>query len=47
MNKRTCWDGNCSMNLPICCRECEAYQVFPEACDDDECTEKYDEDKEP
>ena len=33
--------------LVICCRECEAYQVCPEACDDDECTEKYDEDKEP
>lgn len=28
-----CWEGECPYNNPMCCVECEAFQMCPEACD--------------
>lgn len=32
MSKRICWDGECPVGFPICCRDCEAFQACPSAC---------------
>ena len=31
--KVTCWDSPCSLGSASCCLQCEAYQCYPEACD--------------
>ena len=37
MSERICWDGKCPIGYPICCRDCDAFQTCPGACDNEKC----------
>ena len=39
-NENLCWDNPCSMGIPLCCFECEAFQECPEGCGQLGCREK-------
>lgn len=41
MKKRICRQGECPMELEICCTECEAFDACPDACDVTEDCEDY------